>query len=129
MRTRQLCTLLYIKDTQVQDNIKSVLDNESSGVITACFLVQEGADIYQRNSKGHTPLQLSQPKVITVVMTCVASTSSFHGSMKCPSQGGDGVSQGGNIGFTTPAAKIKIGKNTLVASNILSIIFKKQRHK
>ena len=56
---------------QVQDELKNGHENVGLGVITACFLVQEGADVYIQNIKGHTPLQLSPPNVITIVMKYV----------------------------------------------------------
>ena len=35
----------------------------------ACFLVQEGADMYTYNKKGHTPLQICAPDVASLVTT------------------------------------------------------------
>ncbi|CAI8025486.1 E3 ubiquitin-protein ligase mib1 [Geodia barretti] len=72
---------------KVQDELKNGHENVAVGVITACFLVQEGADVYIQNIKGHTPLQLSPPNIITIVMKYVDRTSSFHGSMKSPTPG------------------------------------------
>ena len=56
---------------QVQEEVRTTHEDVVPSVITACFLVQEGADVYIQNLKGHTPLQLSPPNVIIIVMKYV----------------------------------------------------------
>jgi E3 ubiquitin-protein ligase mind-bomb len=71
-------------DTPQMKKVQERIGYDTQGATVACFLVQEGADLHLQNMKGHTPLQLCTPQVISLVMTFGESSSSFHGSMKCP---------------------------------------------
>ena len=44
--------------------MSAISGDDAPGAVTACFLVQEGADMNLQNSKGLTPLQLSPSHVL-----------------------------------------------------------------
>lgn len=57
---------------QVREKVNISEDNPSHASATiACFLVQEGANIYVQNNKGHTPLQLCQPDIAALITSFI----------------------------------------------------------
>ena len=66
---RLVITCISITFIQIQESVSTILGGNTPGAVIACFLVQEGADISLQNLKGHTPLQLSPPHIISLVMS------------------------------------------------------------
>ena len=66
---------------QVRENFGIVGDGSSThgGATVACFLVQEGANMYVQNQKGHTPLQLCSPDIAALVTTFAGRKGWVHG--------------------------------------------------
>ena len=59
----------YPYDFQVQDKLKNTFGELTFATYTivACMLVLEGADLYQKNTMGHSPLALSPPDTADVL--------------------------------------------------------------
>lgn len=72
---------------KVRESLNISEDSPSHANATvACFLVQEGANIYVQNKKGHTPLQLCPADVAAIITPFVGKPSSktFHNSLRAP---------------------------------------------
>lgn len=59
---------------------------DHTSAVMACFLVQEGANLYISNKKGNTPLVICSPDIATLVTRFIdqhlPEKSKFHGSLR-----------------------------------------------
>lgn len=88
------CYFMYV---QVLNGL-NISDESTSHASTAvaCFLVQEGADIYIQNKKDHATLQVCSPEVATIITSFIGKPRYTY-SYLC--NGGRGWGQGHDFKF------------------------------